>query len=305
MGRREKWPVLVRTRGIMVLMIGAVLLPAVFSTTVGIITLALWQAPHDIVLGILILTFAATSIFGAIVAVYLLRREARLARLKSEFVASVSHELRTPLASIRLFVESLQSGRITGQAEVQRCLSILAAETARLCELIEGILEFQPVGGIRDEASFETVEEIVEQAVQPFTAPETGGSLLEVTVQPGLPSLKVDRQMIVTALRNLVHNALKYAPDGPILVEATCTDEGVSISVTDHGPGIPEAEVEKIFERFYRLKRDRNEGSGMGLGLAIAMEAARSHCGELSVRSEEQGGATFRMLLPRGDGGGS
>jgi len=298
MGQRSFFP----TGALRGLIIGAVLVPAVLSISVGIVALALWRQAFDIVFGVLVLSFAAMSAAGAVAAILFLRRSARLAELQTEFIANVSHELRTPLAGVRLMVETLSRGRAGEPAVQQEVLQRLAVESRRLEELVERILTWRRFEGGAFPRRGEPlrVEALVETAIDALNGPLDGGGtppVIETAVEEALPLVRGDRSALVDALRNLLENAVKFSHGAPVRVELGRAGRGVRIAVRDRGPGIPESEQSRIFERFYRLPRDQ-QTRGTGLGLAIVRRVADQHGGAVSVRSEPGDGATFEIELP-------
>jgi len=275
-------------------------MPAMATAAVGIVILALWTAPRDIVLGVLTLVFGACALFGSIVAVTLLSRQHRLARAHAEFVAHVSHELRTPLASIRMYVDTLRLGRVTSPQETDEFLGALARETSRLSVLVEQLLGFRAATlgavGPREVAA---PEDIVRDALDPFCHDPSVGSRLTIVVEPSLPGVLVDRDAFRGALANLVRNAVAYGGDGGISVSIRAVAGRVSFEVHDRGPGIPIAEQRRIFKRFERGSATVDAGiPGLGLGLALVKQFADSHGGEVSLDSMPGRGCTFSILLP-------
>ena len=233
-------------------------------------------------------------------------KERRISTLKSEFVANVSHELKTPLALVRMFAEMLQSGRVATDAKRQEYLDIIVRESERLSALIENVLDFARLE--RGRGSYEFTEGDVGDAVMRAAnvyryRSEREGIRLVVDVAPDLPSAEIDERAIGLAVTNLVDNALKYAPEGEeIIVRARAKDDSVVVDVIDRGPGVPEVDRERIFERFVRLS-SRNADApvrGSGIGLALVKHIAESHGGRAWV-TESPGpgtGASFGFSIP-------
>jgi signal transduction histidine kinase len=234
-----------------------------------------------------------------------LYREAKLSRLKTDFVSLVSHELRTPLTSIRMFIETLSLGRLKDPAQTQEVLQLLTRETERLSALIERVLDWARIESGRKEYHRESleVEQLVEAAVAAFRAQRLdGGVELKVDVPAGLPRLEVDRHAVAGALLNLLQNAYKYSgQDKRIALSVRAEGKWVGLSVEDNGVGIAPRERKRIFERFYRvdnLLTRKTEGSG--LGLAITKRIIEAHGGRILVQSEVGKGSRFTLQLPVG-----
>jgi len=280
------------------LLLSTVLIPAALTISVGILILVFYRAAWDVAFGVLVLCFAVFAVTGSSITVFILRRTARLAQLQAEFIANISHDFRTPLTSIRLFVETLRSGRVQDPAEQEQCLEHLARETERMERLVQQVLTFRRVEQARG-LGFEpeAPAELVERALQPFELDEAAAARLELVVEPHLPRVLVDGGAVVDAIRNLVENALKYSTNpGPVVVTLRSDGEAVAISVRDQGPAIPKREQRRIFKRFHRAAGTGKPGSG--LGLSIASEIARAHGGRLDLRCSEDMGNVFNLRLP-------
>ncbi|MHB1846149.1 MAG: sensor histidine kinase [Deltaproteobacteria bacterium] len=285
-------------------MAGFVAVPTVVLLSVGILVLVLGRAKKDYVFGILILSLSVTLIAGIIATFAYLRRGATLSRLQTDFVNKVSHDLRTPLTSIRMFVDTLQMGRIEDPARVQQCLDVLAQETARLSSMIDRLL-----GWARMEAgkrSYQTEPErisvLVDSALSAFEAQRLQGPPVELvrSIPDGLPEVPIDLAAMSEALLNLLHNAYKFTgAEKRIEVRARVEGQTVAIDVTDNGPGIPLREQHRIFEKFYRSESVQERAiEGSGLGLAIVQHIVGAHGGAVTVHSEPGKGATFTLHLP-------
>jgi two-component system, OmpR family, phosphate regulon sensor histidine kinase PhoR len=252
---------------------------------------------------VLLALFYLTLTFGVVYTGRVLYREARLSRMKTDFVSLVSHELRTPVTSIRMFIETLALGRVQDPAQTQEVLRLLTQETERLSTLIERVLDWSRIESGRKEYHPETmpVSEVVETAVAAFRAQRLEGDLkLTVQVPEPPPHVHVDRVAIAGALLNLLQNAYKYSrEDKRITLTVRTTKNRVDVSVEDHGVGIARRDHRRIFERFYRvdnLLTRRTEGSG--LGLAIARRIVEAHGGYITLKSELGKGSLFTIQLP-------
>jgi signal transduction histidine kinase len=256
------------------------------------VTLATWT-----VLFLVVLVVVGVILMGRAVV-----QQTRLSRLQTDFVSNVSHELRTPLTSIRLFIETLQSGRVQEPDRVRECLDIVAAESERLSRKIERVLSWARMEAGRRTYDVEPrrPEALIARALAAFRAQQLdGGASVDTEVPPGLPAVMADAEAIEEALLNLLSNARKYGGEGVhIRVAAVRDGRFVGLVVKDDGPGIPLAERARIFEKFYRpdaLLSRRTQGSG--LGLAIVRAIAQAHRGKVSVESELGRGSAFTLRL--------
>jgi len=254
------------------------------------------------VLGVLLLT--AGLIVTALVQ---LRREYDLARLRTDFVSGVSHELRTPLAQIRMFGETLLLGRVRSDAERRRSLEIIDQEARRLTHLVENLLHFsrseRQAHRVAPEPTWMAplIRSVVE-AFAPLAVPRR--VRLRADIADGVVAA-VDPEAFRQMLLNLLDNAVKYGPeDQSVTVTLAPADAAgrVRVTVDDQGPGIPPAERERIWERFWRLERDRGSAvAGTGIGLAVVRELAALHRGRAWIEDPPAGhggGARFVLEVP-------
>ncbi len=231
------------------------------------------------------------------------RRELRLSRLKSDFVANVSHELKTPLALIRLFAETLELGRAPTQEKARQYHRIINKESRRLSQLINNILDFSRIEAGRKEYRLVggDVAAVVREVVEAYRFPiEQQGGSLEAEIADDLPELPIDPEALSQALINLVNNAIKYSPqEKRIRIAARREGERILVSVSDSGIGIPHAEQKKIFEKFYRAESSLvHTTKGSGLGLALVRHIVEAHGGHVEVESAPGKGSTFTLTLP-------
>jgi signal transduction histidine kinase len=231
------------------------------------------------------------------------RRELRLLRLKSDFVANVSHELKTPLALIRLFAETLELGRVPTEEKKQQYHRIINKESRRLTQLINNILDFSRIEAGRKEYRFvrSDLAAVVRDVVDAYRFQiEQQGFSLEVSIADDLPEMAIDPEALSQALINLVNNAIKYSPDEKaIAVSARREGDRVLVSVRDRGIGIPKNEQRRIFEKFYRVETSVvHTTKGSGLGLALVQHITEAHGGHVEVVSAPGEGSTFTLSLP-------
>ena len=226
----------------------------------------------------------------------------RVEAIRRDFVANVSHELKTPVGALSLLAETVEGAADDADA-VRRFASRMQQESVRLTNLVHDLITLarvqndEPLPELRpvslDDVAIEALDRCRMKASARNIELATGG-------RAGL-KVRGDEELLTTALRNLVDNAVAYSPESTRVVIATrqSDDDHVEISVTDQGIGIPEADLERIFERFYRVDpaRSRQTG-GTGLGLAIVKHVATKHDGEVSVWSREGSGSTFTLRLP-------
>jgi two-component system phosphate regulon sensor histidine kinase PhoR len=219
-------------------------------------------------------------------------------------VNKVSHDLRTPLTSIRMFVETLQMGRLRDDpARQSEALGIIADEAARLSDLINRLLDWARMEAGKRSYSFEptAVEAIVEEVLDSFE-PQLLQHPAQVIreVPAGLPRVNADRAALGDALLNLLQNAHKYTgPEKRILVSALASGPTVLLTVSDNGPGIAGADQKRIFEKFYRAKDPLDRTiEGSGLGLSMVKHIVEAHGGKITVSSQPGHGAAFTIALP-------
>jgi two-component system sensor histidine kinase SenX3 len=229
----------------------------------------------------------------------------RVDAVRRDFLANVSHELKTPVGAMSLLAEALLDAADDPEA-VRRFAGRMQHETGRLSRLVQDVIELSRLQGHDplDSPALVCVDDVVSEAVDRSRLAAEARSI--TLACGGRQGLKVtgDSRQLVTALGNLVDNAVRYGPEASrVVVTSNLVGSGpsavVEISVTDEGPGISAAERDRIFERFYRVDAARSrETGGTGLGLSIVKHVAAGHGGEVTVWSAEGTGSTFTLRLP-------
>jgi signal transduction histidine kinase len=276
-------------------------------------TRAFIKEQQNMVLGLTLAYFGLTilALITILVAMWFLVRVARrnvaLAELKSNFAADVSHELKTPLALIRLFGETLQSGRVVSEQKRQEYYSIITRESSRLATLINNILDFARIEAGRKEYKLQPTDvgQVVRETYNAYRAElDHDGFEHALTVADELPPIDADAGAISQVLVNLIGNAVKYSGTERFLgIEVTCDTRrgrrGVLITVHDRGIGISPEDRAHLFDGFFRASDDRvRDKGGAGLGLALVKRIVDAHHGSVEVESRLVKGTTFRIFLP-------
>jgi two-component system, OmpR family, sensor histidine kinase SenX3 len=225
----------------------------------------------------------------------------RLERVRREFVANVSHELRTPVGAIAVLAETLESE--DDQSVIQRLAVKLVAEAHRLSRTITDLLELSVLESSgRAQRVPSAARALVAEAVA-RVGPSAAARNIAVETDDVDPSHAAtgDVAQLVSALGNLVENAVKYSDEGgAVSIATTVDDTHIIFTVSDRGVGIPSRDLDRVFERFYRVDTARSRiTGGTGLGLAIVRHVAENHNGSVSVESTEGKGSTFRLVVPR------
>jgi signal transduction histidine kinase len=253
----------------------------------------------------MLLSLLALTAVLVVAALLQLRREYELSRLRADFVSGVSHELRTPLAQIRMFSETLLLGRVRSDEERERSLEIIDQESRRLTHLVENLLHFSRSERrlTRLSPAPASLAPLLREAAEGFAplAAARGVSLwTELTDGVVAP---VDADALRQMLLNLLDNAVKYGPSGQtVTLSLKVTDGRALVCVDDQGPGIPAADRERIWDRFWRLERDRGSAvAGTGIGLSVVRELVALHGGRVwaedAPASERGGRAGSRFVI--------
>ena len=223
-------------------------------------------------------------------------------QLRKDFVANVSHELKSPLTSIRSLTETLLEGALSDPANNRRFVQLIEEDAARLARLIEDLLALSQIESqaVPLRLSVVPLRQLVEATAALLRPHMTTRKLtIALELSDGL-AVRADPDRLRQVLFNLLDNAIKYNADGgAVTVSATPAEEWVQITVADTGIGIPEADLPRIFERFYRVDKARSrELGGTGLGLAIVKHIVEAHGGAVSVESHLGHGSRFSFTLP-------
>lgn len=250
------------------------------------------------------------GIIGTIAVLQDVTEQEKLEASRREFVANVSHELRTPLTTIKSYTEALEDGALSDPELGPKFTSVIQVQTERMIRLVTDLLHLSRLDSkeafLRKQAT--SVMEMLEEVTDRFSF-----QMQEKDIKPtlfisnGVSTAWIDRDQIDQVLDNLISNAMKYTPEGGTIgIEARNAEDGMlAISVQDNGMGIPKRDLDRIFERFYRVDkaRSRNMG-GTGLGLSIAREIVKAHGGTISLHSEIGKGTRVTFTLPQERQGG-
>jgi two-component system phosphate regulon sensor histidine kinase PhoR len=232
----------------------------------------------------------------------------RLQRIRTEFIDNLSHELRTPLTTVSLLAETLtRDVAAAGDAipiKMRERIGKIEVETGHLAQMVSELLDLSRIesGGTIQAVDLVDLGQIATESTERLRLfADRQGVALHVSVAPALPAVRGDAARLAQVYVNLLHNAVKFSPDGgDVTVTVRAEDRRVVSAVADHGVGIPTAAQARIFERFYKVDRARVRGEtgGTGLGLAIARHVIEQHEGTLWVESVEGAGSIFRFALP-------
>ena len=219
--------------------------------------------------------------------------------LKSVMIDALAHELKTPLTAIDMAADMLGDGRNISARQRDDLLAVIQEESRRLRRLMDEAIHLARIDGKRFRLERETVgvDELIRTAVQSIGENLSGHT---ITLEgPPVPALFVDRELMVQALKQLIDNAVKYSPARSSITIVAGESAGlVALSVRDQGQGLTELEQRRVFDKFYRARRDRSAIQGTGMGLSIAKEIAEAHGGSISVESQFGQGARFTITLP-------
>ena len=223
---------------------------------------------------------------------------------RRKFVSDVSHELKTPMAGIKLICDSLVAAEKPDFATVREFLTDMSDEVDRLTRIVERLLVLTKLDAGESSSKMEEtdIRMLVSNVIKKLRPIADGKQITLYTDyhEALFAPVLADYDKIYEAIYNIIDNAVKYSPENSLVqIDVAEKDEWIVIKVSDNGPGIPESERERIFDRFYRLDDSRaRDTGGTGLGLAIAREAIVMHGGSVSVSEKNGGGSVFTVILP-------
>ena len=239
---------------------------------------------------------------GAVLVLHDISDLRRVDRVRRDFVANVSHELRTPLTAIRGYVEAMMDETVD-QGKRREFLEIIDRHTGRMERLVRDLLRLARLDAHQETADLRSInvaslfravttdlsERIERQRIQ-----------VDIDVDAAAAAIEADPTKMHDAMRNLLENAVNYSTaGGHIELTARVVGDRVMLSVGDHGPGVPEDDLGRVFERFYRVDKSRaHNPAGTGLGLSIVRHLVELHGGRVSARNRAEGGAVFTIALP-------
>jgi two-component system phosphate regulon sensor histidine kinase PhoR len=255
---------------------------------------------------------AAPSATGAVLVLHDVTDLRRSDQVRRDFVANVSHELRTPLTAVRGYVDALREEPLDA-AERDRFLTVIARQTGRMERLVRDLLRLASLDAREEPIDSEpcSLDELLGTVVRDLSPSiEQKRQRVSIRVDPSIGTIVIDVAKLQDALRNIVENASSYSPEDS-LIDVSATLESTPdlpssvqrpclvLRVADQGPGIPESDLERIFERFYRVDRARSrESGGTGLGLSIVKHLVQRLSGEVRAANRPEGGAVFTVRLP-------
>jgi two-component system sensor histidine kinase VicK len=240
---------------------------------------------------------------GVIAVLHDVTEQQRLENMRKEFVANVSHELRTPLTSIKSYAETLLDGAVDDRESAMHFLSVINSEADRMTRLVKDLLQLSRLDNQQLQWNFEEISlvELVKSSVERMEL-EAGSrrQALQCFVLGEIPFIEADYGRLEQVVFNLLSNAIKYTPEGgTVTVYIGKIVNDVYFKVADTGIGIPDNDLPRIFERFYRVDKARSrEMGGTGLGLAIAKEIVEAHGGAINITSQIGFGTEVTVQLP-------
>jgi two-component system phosphate regulon sensor histidine kinase PhoR len=244
----------------------------------------------------------AASSGGAVLVLHDISDLRRIDRVRRDFVANVSHELRTPLTAVRGYVEALlDDPDESGQRRT--FLEVIDRHTTRMERLVRDLLRLAKLDALQESVDARAIDlASLFQSVSSDLSERIERKQIQVDVQvdPAVRSIEADTTKMHDVLRNLMENAVNYSPEGGRIELGARPDNGrVLLTVADHGPGVPDTDLERVFERFYRVDKSRTQDpGGTGLGLSIVRHLVELHGGRVKAENRKEGGAVFTISLP-------
>ncbi|EDJ0214207.1 PAS domain-containing sensor histidine kinase [Listeria monocytogenes] len=245
------------------------------------------------------------EITGIILLLHDITQIRHLENVRSEFVTNVSHELKTPVTALKGFAETLLDGAMYDEVLLKKFLTIIKEESDRLHRLIMDILALSRIeqNPVAENVELVDVDEVIEQSARTIFEMATEKNIRVTIPEKTSASVMIesDRDKLQQIIINLLSNAINYTPvDGKVEVKLIEQEAEVIIEVTDNGIGIPAKDIDRVFERFYRVDKARSRHSGgTGLGLSIVKHLVENCGGRIEVESQEEVGSTFRVTLPK------
>jgi two-component system phosphate regulon sensor histidine kinase PhoR len=241
---------------------------------------------------------------GAVLVFHDISQLRRLERVRQDFVANVSHELRTPVSSIKGYAETLLDGAMENKDTCREFIDIIYQDSNRLADLIDDLLDLSKIesGKMNIVLSPLDIRPVLDRSLRVLEKLiKTKRLVVSIDAPAEIPQVLADDKRLAQVFLNLLDNAVKYTPEGgAIKVNFSVNQQAIHIDVMDTGIGIPEKDIPRIFERFYRVDKARSrELGGTGLGLSIVKHIVLAHNGQVSVRSEVGKGSVFSFFIPR------
>jgi signal transduction histidine kinase len=241
---------------------------------------------------------------GAVLVFHDITELHNLEKIRQDFVANVSHELRTPITNIKGYAETILEGALEDKENIKEFINIIYQESNRMANLIDDLLDLSKIesGKIKMNFSALEIKPIIERCLAVLEKPIKEKNLsVSFNIPKSLSKVMADEIRLTQVLLNLLDNAVKYTNEGgKITIDVFEKDDFVQVDITDTGIGIPEEDLPRIFERFYRVDKARSRQlGGTGLGLSIVKHIVLAHGGKVWVKSKLGIGSTFSFTIPR------
>ena len=260
--------------------------------------------PKEKTLDVCVTPMSNGSHTGVVVVFHDITELKRLEKARSDFVANISHELKTPITSVKGFAETLLDGALNDPSSAREFIEIIFRESSRLDALVKDLADLSYLESSQKplQTVFMDLREPVGESVRKATLRASAAGIVVTSHLPGTPVMcSVDPVRMEQVMDNLLDNALKFTPGGGNIDIFLDQDESSArIAVRDNGPGIPEADLPRIFERLYRVDKARSrKAGGTGLGLSIVKHIVEAHGGRVWAESQYGNGSTFHVVLPK------